>query len=40
MRGGATVSELYAMPQVDWEFFNKVIEENIELSKKSKQIII
>ena len=40
MRGGTTISELYAMPQSDWQFFNQVIEDNIELSKKSQQIIL
>jgi hypothetical protein len=40
MRGGTTMSELYAMPQSDWQFFNQVIEDNIELSKKSQQIIL
>lgn len=40
MRGGVTMSELYAMPQSDYKFFNEVIEDNIELSKKSHQIIL
>ncbi len=40
MRGGVTMSELYAMSQSDYQFFNLVIEDNIELSKKSHQIIL
>ena len=40
MRGGVTMSELYAMAQSDFVYFNEVIEDNFELSKKAKQIIL
>jgi len=40
MRGGVTLSELLDMPQSDYKHFNSVIEDNIELSKKTKQIIL
>ena len=40
MRGGVTMSELLDMPQADYKHFNTVIEENIELSNKTKQLII
>jgi len=40
MRGGVTLSELLDMPQSDYKHFNAVIEDNIELSKKTKQIIL
>ncbi len=40
MRGGVTMSELYAMAQSDFVYFNEVIEDNIDLSKKAKQIIL
>lgn len=40
MRGGVTMAELLDMPQSDYKHFNTVIEENLELSKKSKQVIL
>jgi len=40
MRGGVTMRELYDMPQSEYRYFSEVIEENFELSKKAKQLII
>ena len=40
MRGGVTMSELLEMPQSDYKHFNTVIQENLELSKQAKQIIV
>jgi hypothetical protein len=40
MRGGVTLSELLDMPQSDYKHFNTVIEDNLELSKKTKQVIL
>ncbi len=40
MRGGVTMAELLDMPQSEYKHFNKVIEENVELSKKTKQLIL
>ena len=40
MRGGVTMAELLDMPQSYYKHFNTVIEENLELSKKSKQVIL
>ena len=40
MRGGVTLSELLDMPQSDYKHFNTVIQENLELSKQAKQIIV
>lgn len=40
MRGGVSMSELLDTPVSDYKFFNKVIEDNMELSKKAKQLII
>ena len=34
------MAELLDMPQSDYKHFNTVIEENLELSKKSKQVIL
>jgi len=40
IRGGVTLSELLDMPQSDYKHFNTVIEDNLELSKKTKQVIL
>ena len=40
MRGGVTLSELLEMSRNDFKFFTELIEENLELSKKTKQLII
>ena len=40
MRGGVTMLELLDIPQAEYKHFNDVIEENIELSKKAKQVIL
>ena len=40
MRGGVTMLELLDLPQSEYKHFNEVIEENIELSKKAKQVIL
>jgi len=40
MRGGVSMRELLDMPQSDYIYFNEVIEDNIELSKKTKQVIL
>jgi len=40
MRGGVTLSELLDLSQNDYKFFNEVIEDNVELSKKTKQLIL
>ena len=40
MRGGVTMSELLDLPQSDYKYFNEVIEDNIEMSKKANQLII
>ena len=40
MRGGVTMSELFDTPLEDYNFFNAVIDENVELSKKYKQLIL
>ena len=40
MRGGVSYSELMEMSNNDYSFFNDVIEDNIELSKKNNTIIL
>lgn len=40
MRGGVTLNELLNLPQSDYRYFSDVIEENFELSKKAKTLII
>jgi len=40
MRGGVTMSELLDLSQNDYAFFTEVIEENMDMSKKTKQLII
>ena len=40
MRGGVTMSELLDMPQSEYKHFNTVIQENLELSKAAKQVIV
>ena len=40
MRGGVTLTELLDLAQSDYKFFNEVIEDNVELSKKTKQLIL
>jgi len=40
MRGGVSYTELLDLAQADYIHFNNVIEENIELSKKTKQVIL
>ena len=40
MRGGVSLTELLDLPQSDYKFFNEVIEDNVELSKKTKQLIL
>ena len=40
MRGGVSMQELLDLPQSDYKFFADVIEENFELSKKAKTLII
>ena len=40
MRGGVTLRELLDMPKSDYKHFNTVIEDNLELSKKAKQVIL
>lgn len=39
MRGGVTISELYSCAVSDLKYYTDVIEENIELSKKTKQLV-
>ena len=34
------MSELLEMPQSDYKHFNTVIQENLELSKQAKQVIL
>jgi|TARA_B100002019_G_scaffold270149_1_gene263531 hypothetical protein len=40
MRGGVTYSELLELPLSRFKYFNKVVEENMALSEKAKQLII
>lgn len=40
MRGGVTMSELLDMSLKDIGYFNDVIEDNMELSKKAGQLIL
>ena len=40
MRGGVSMWELLELPQRDYKYFNEVIEENIDLSKKVNQLIL
>jgi hypothetical protein len=40
MRGGVSMWELLELPQRDYKYFNEVIEENIDLSKKINQLIL
>jgi hypothetical protein len=40
MRGGVSYSELLELPLNDFKYFNQVIEDNMELSEKTKQLII
>tara|TARA_B100002019_G_C21245575_1_gene588066 strand:+ start:1228 stop:1416 length:189 start_codon:yes stop_codon:yes gene_type:complete len=40
MRGGVTYPEMMAMSLKDIANFAKIIEENMELSKKTKQLIL
>tara|TARA_Y100001937_G_scaffold21847_1_gene30872 strand:+ start:221 stop:364 length:144 start_codon:yes stop_codon:yes gene_type:complete len=40
MRGGVTLSELLDMPRTEYKHFNAVIQDNLDLSKKTKQIIL
>ena len=40
MRGGVSYSELLDLPMSDFKFFNEVIEENLEMSKKAHQLIL
>jgi len=40
MRGGVSLNELQDLPQSDYKYFTDVIEENFELSKKAKTLII
>lgn len=40
MRGGVTISELLDMNPNDFKFFADLIEENLEISRKTKQLII
>lgn len=36
MRGGATVTDLFEMTNFDREIINKLIKENLEVTKKSR----
>lgn len=40
MRGGVNYEQLMSMSLADIENFTDVIDENIELSKKAKQLIL
>ncbi len=40
MRGGVNMSELLDTPINDYKYFNAVIEDNVELSKKHNQLIL
>ena len=40
MRGGVSMSELLDMPSSDYVYFNKVIDDNVELSKTAKTVIL
>ena len=40
MRGGVNYEQLMSMSLVDIENFTEVIDDNIELSKKAKQLIL
>jgi len=40
MRGGVSMKELLDSPSSDFSYYNDVIESNIELSQKAKQIIL
>jgi len=40
MRGGVNYSELMEMANSDYRYFNDVVEDNIELSKKNNTIIL
>ena len=40
MRGGVSYSELLELPLSDFKYFNEVVEDNMELSKKTKQLIL
>ena len=40
MRGGVTYEQMLMMSLTDIDNFAKVIEDNIDLSKKTKQLIL
>jgi len=40
MRGGVSMFELLDIPQSEYKYFNEVIEDNVEMSKKANQLII
>jgi hypothetical protein len=40
MRGGVSMSELLDMPSNDYAYFNKVVDDNVELSKSAKTVIL
>jgi len=40
MRGGVTYAEFLELPLSDFKYFNEVVDENMELSKKANQIIL
>jgi hypothetical protein len=40
MRGGVNYEQLMSMSLADIENFTEVIDDNIELSKKAKQLIL
>ena len=40
MRGGVNYSQLMEMSNRDFKYFNNVVEDNIELSKKNNTIIL
>ena len=40
MRGGVNYSQLMEMSNRDFKYFNSVVEDNIELSKKNNTIIL
>jgi len=40
MRGGVNYSQLMEMTNNDYKYFNEVVEDNIELSKKNNTIIL
>ena len=40
MRGGVNYSQLMEMSNRDYKYFNSVVEDNIELSKKNNTIIL